>query len=69
MSAYTAALVRPVNRGSIAGGRMIKGTTRVGEAVPPVRLQSSAMMGLRRTPIPVISTSIVSPGFIHSGGV
>ena len=25
MSAYTAALVRPVNRGSIAGGRMIKG--------------------------------------------
>ncbi len=31
--------------------------------------QSSAMIGLRRTPTPVISTSIVSPGFIHSGGV
>jgi hypothetical protein len=31
--------------------------------------QSSATIGFRRIPIPLISTSIVSPGFIHSGGV
>ncbi len=29
----------------------------------------SATIGLRSTPMPLISTAIVSPGFIHSGGV
>jgi hypothetical protein len=31
-------------------------------------LYSSSTIGLRRIPMPPISTSIVSPGFIHSGG-
>jgi hypothetical protein len=35
----------------------------------PTIHHSSAMIGFRSTPIPLISTSIASSGFIHSGGV
>ena len=31
--------------------------------------RTPTMIGFRRMPIPLISTSIVSPGSIHSGGV
>jgi hypothetical protein len=34
-----------------------------------VEHQPSATIGLRSTPMPVTSTSTVSPGFIHSGGL